>query len=90
MQPIVNGLETEYAGKLAFGRRNAATPEGRAELKYYDLLGHPSYVIVAPDGTSAVERVWSCAGGPLAATVGQVCKTVVRTWSNARAAGHPV
>ena len=55
MQPIVNGLETEYAGKLAFDRRNAATPEGRAELKYYNLLGHPSYVIVAPDG----KLLWS-------------------------------
>jgi hypothetical protein len=51
MQPIVNGLETEYAGKLAFDRRNATTPEGGAELGYYELRGHPSYVIVAPDGT---------------------------------------
>lgn len=51
MQPIVNGLETEYAGNLAFDRRNATTPEGRVELDYYELRGHPSYVIVAPDGT---------------------------------------
>ena len=58
MQPIVNGLETEYAGKLAFDRRNGASPEGRAELDYYELRGHPSYVIVAPDGT----LLWSGLG----------------------------
>jgi hypothetical protein len=51
MQPIVNGLEADFAGQLAFVRRNAITPEGKAEMSYYQLPGHPSYVLVDPDGT---------------------------------------
>ncbi len=55
MQPIVNGLEADFQGRLAFVRRNATTVEGRAEMSYYRLQGHPSYVIVAPAGS----MLWS-------------------------------
>ena len=51
MQPIVNGLESDFQGRFAFVRRNATTDNGGAEMNYYQLPGHPSYVIVAPNGT---------------------------------------
>ena len=58
MQPIVNGLEAEFEGKLVVVQRNATTAAGRAEMSYYQLPGHPSYVLVAPDGGV----VWKGAG----------------------------
>jgi hypothetical protein len=62
MQPIVHGLETEFAGNLAFERRNANTDTGKVTMEAYGLLAHPSFVIVAPDGT----MLWSYLG-PLTA-----------------------
>jgi thiol:disulfide interchange protein len=58
MQPIVNGLETEFRGQIAFERRNANTETGRATMATYGLRAHPSYVIVAPDG----KQLWSFMG----------------------------
>lgn len=50
MQPIVNGLEAEFTGKIAFERRNANSDDGKATMQAYNLRVHPSYVLVAPDG----------------------------------------
>jgi hypothetical protein len=58
MEPIVDGLEREFAGRIAFERHNAVTAQGRAVMTALDLRGHPSFAIVAPDG----ERLWSYAG----------------------------
>ena len=58
MQPIVNGLESEFAGQLAFERRDANTEPGKAVMEAYGLRAHPSYVIVAPDGSA----LWSFTG----------------------------
>ena len=58
MQPIVHGLETEFAGQLAFEQRDANTEAGKVTMQTYNLRAHPSYVIVAPDGTS----LWSFTG----------------------------
>lgn len=58
MQPIVHGLETEFAGQLAFEQRDANTETGKTTMQIYNLRAHPSYVIVAPDGTS----LWSLTG----------------------------
>ena len=58
MQPIVNGLETEFARQLAFEQRDANTEPGKAVMEAYGLRAHPSYVIVAPDGSV----LWSFAG----------------------------
>ena len=58
MEPLVNGLETEFNGQIAVGWRNANTEKGKAVMTAFDLRGHPSYVIVTPEG----ERVWSFAG----------------------------
>jgi streptogramin lyase len=58
MQPIVHGLETEFTGRIAFERRNANTDTGKVTMEAYGLLAHPSFVIVAPDGT----MLWSYMG----------------------------
>ncbi len=58
MQPIVNGLETEFAGRIGFEQHDANTEKGKATMATYGLRAHPSYVIVAPDG----KRLWSFMG----------------------------
>ncbi len=58
MQPIVNGLEAEFDGKLTFERRDANTEAGQASLRAYELRGHPSYVIFDADG----DPLWSALG----------------------------
>lgn len=58
MQPIVHGLETEFAGQLAFERRDANTEAGKGTMQTYTLRAHPSYVIVAPNG----KPLWSFTG----------------------------
>ncbi len=58
MQPIVNGLQDEFQGRLAFEQVDAATEEGQARLRAYRLRGHPSYAIVDPEG----KALWSFSG----------------------------
>lgn len=58
MQPIVNGLEAEFAGEVAVATYDANTAEGQALMRAYGLRGHPSYVIVDIDGN----RLWSLSG----------------------------
>lgn len=58
MQPIVNGLETEFGQQLAFERHNAANSAGQAIMAAYGLRAHPSYIIIAPDG----QALWSFTG----------------------------
>ena len=58
MQPIVYGLEEEYGEDLTFDRVNANGEPGRTLLRTYGLRGHPSYVIVDPEGKS----LWSASG----------------------------
>lgn len=71
MQPIVHGLEQTYGNQLAFGRLDADVEPGRTLLREYGLRGHPSYVIVDPDGKS----LWSATGilseGVLIETINQ-------------------
>jgi hypothetical protein len=58
MKPVVNGLEQSYEGDIEFLRLNAAYGEGREALLYYGLRGHPSYLLLAPDG----EVLWRSIG----------------------------
>jgi hypothetical protein len=58
MLPIVNGLENDLGGDMAFERRNANTAAGRATMQIYGLRGHPSYLLAAPTG----EALWSFSG----------------------------
>lgn len=67
MQPIVDGLEQEFKGKIAFERRNANHDDGKATMQAYGLRVHPSYVIVAPDG----KVLWSGLGEMPAERLGE-------------------
>jgi hypothetical protein len=58
MKPVVNGLEQSYAGDIEFLRLNAAYGEGQEAFLYYNMRGHPSYLLVAPDG----EVLWRSIG----------------------------
>ena len=58
MEPIVYGLEEEYGEDLTFDSVNANLEPGRTLLRTYGLRGHPSYVIVDPEGKS----LWSASG----------------------------
>lgn len=58
MQPIVDGLEQEYGGGMAFDRVNAGAELGRSLMRQYGVRGHPSYVIVDPQG----RKLWSASG----------------------------
>ncbi|MBP8107671.1 MAG: hypothetical protein KAZ38_08655 [Caldilineaceae bacterium] len=58
MLPIVNGLETDYKGQLAFEQIDANQEIGQQRMRDYGLRGHPSYVII--DAKGAI--LWSATG----------------------------
>jgi hypothetical protein len=58
MQPIVDGLETEYLESVEFERINAGTAEGLKIFNSYGLFGHPSYLILDETG----EILWQSVG----------------------------
>ena len=57
MRPIVDGLEEQYGVRVDFIRLDALDGgQGEAAFATYGLRGHPSIVVVAPDGqVSAVK-----------------------------------
>lgn len=51
MRPIVDGLQEEFGGRVAFVYLNAADGgNGQALYEQLALPGHPSYAIFTPDG----------------------------------------
>jgi hypothetical protein len=58
MEPIVNGLETEFEADVAFDKINATSERGQAAMKSYSMRGHPSYVLVDVNG----DVLWQFAG----------------------------
>ena len=62
MQPVVDGLETEYGDRIDFRSLDANVGEGQAAFSAYRLRGHPSYVLLNPDG----DQLW-IGLGPLTA-----------------------
>lgn len=58
MEPIVNGLETEFEANVSFERIDASSERGQAAMKTYSLRGHPSYVLLDKQG----EVVWQFSG----------------------------
>jgi hypothetical protein len=57
MMPIVDGLKQDYNGRVEFLKLDA-TSDGKAAFDYFKLRGHPSYVLLKPDGM----QVWSAVG----------------------------
>lgn len=58
MAPIVDGLKAEYGDRVEFRSLNAREGEGEAAFRALALRGHPSYVILKPDG----QIVWQAVG----------------------------
>ena len=58
MQPIVNGLQTEYSDRMAFEQIDANSQEGQQRFQEYGFRGHPSYVITDVGGAV----LWSATG----------------------------
>jgi hypothetical protein len=50
MEPVVNGLEQTYIEEVEIRWIDANSVDGGAAFRHYKLLGHPSYVILDPDG----------------------------------------
>ena len=50
MQPIVDGLESEYSDLIEFRDLDANTDEGDQAFRAYNLLGHPSYIVLNSTG----------------------------------------
>jgi hypothetical protein len=50
MTPIVDGLEAEYEEQVDFNFLNAGLGDGKRFFKFYGLPGHPSYILLSPDG----------------------------------------
>jgi hypothetical protein len=65
MEPVVNGLETSYSDQVAFRSLDANSPEGQRAFRAFALPGHPSYVLVNPNG----EVLWKGFGEQSAASL---------------------
>ncbi len=52
MQPVVDRLTDDYGDRVAFVALNA-DGEGATAFEAGGLPGHPSYVIMQPDGSEA-------------------------------------
>jgi len=50
MEPIVNGLKTEYGDVVFFEAIDANSERGKAAMSAYGVRGHPSYVMLEKDG----------------------------------------
>ncbi|MCZ6529903.1 MAG: hypothetical protein O6949_06170 [Chloroflexi bacterium] len=58
MTPVVNGLETTFGEQVEIRSLNAAFGDGRSAIQNYAIPGHPSNVILDPQG----EVLWSAFG----------------------------
>ncbi len=58
MMPIVDGLEEDYQEEIKFIWLNAAVDTGRETFRYYNLRGHPSFLLLNPAG----DVLWSGIG----------------------------
>lgn len=50
MKPIVDGLERQFGGQLAFQRINANEGDGPAIMRAYRIQGHPTILLIDPQG----------------------------------------
>ena len=50
MTPIVDGLEKQYQGRIAFQRINADRGPGPQIIRQYNILGHPTVLLLDQAG----------------------------------------
>ena len=65
MQPIVDGLDSEYSDRIEFRSLDAFTDEGDQAFRAYNLPGHPSYIVLNPAG----EVLWRGVGEQTSAQI---------------------
>jgi len=65
MQPIVDGLESGYSDLIEFRDLDAFSDEGDQAYRAYNLLGHPSYIVLNPTG----EVLWRGVGEQTSAQI---------------------
>ena len=53
MEPIVNGLETEFDDGVVFEQLDARSERGHAAMSAYSFRGHPSYEVLDSDGVAS-------------------------------------
>lgn len=58
MTPIVNGLKQTYGEQIDFQLLDASFGKGETYFNFYGLVGHPSYLLLAPDGA----ELWRAIG----------------------------
>ena len=66
MTPIVDGLVAEYEEQVDFKFLNAAQGDGKRFFEFYGLPGHPSYILLSPEG----EVIWRGLGPVSAEALG--------------------
>lgn len=71
MQPIVGGLEQQYRDKLAFQSVDVSVGNGFRVFSQSHLAGHPSYLILKPDGTELWRGIGVQSEQALAAAIEQ-------------------
>ena len=76
MQPIVDGLETEYSESVEFIQFNASTTKGLEIFNAYSLFGHPSYLIL--DDTGKV--LWQSVGEQPAKIIESALEENIKNW----------
>lgn len=50
MTPIVDGLEEQYQGQIAFQRIDANRGDGPKIVREYNILGHPTILLIDQRG----------------------------------------
>lgn len=55
MMPVVDGLETDFGGKVDIFRLDAGMPENQQLMAQYDVFGHPAFAVIDAKG-DVVER----------------------------------
>ena len=80
MAPVVNGLEAAFGGQLDIRSLDANSSEGKPVFQYYNLPGHPSYVVLDPRG----EVLWSGFGPQSVEALEEVVKEAISKVSGGR------
>ena len=79
MEPVVDGLEGVYDAQVEFRRIDANSPDGREIFQAYGLRGHPSFVVINPQG----EVLWTGLGEQPEEMLAQALQGVLNNpWSS--------
>ncbi len=77
MEPVVNGLEERYQNQIEFQSFNATSTKGQEVFRFYALPGHPSYVLINPEG----EMLWTGFGEQLQEDIAANLDDALQGWS---------